>query len=179
MVANFNKLKGQLEVVQAFQSVMEDEDLNITMSFFGGPREGKLDYYQRIRQFVESLPKHIRERIFFFGTQPSIIAASIGDVFLGPSSTETWYLAATEAMSCGVPTILSDIPVLREVANNASYFVRPLHIEDTKSAIIHLSTNEVERHALAVASISESESMSWENSAIELEKVFRELLNSY
>jgi glycosyltransferase-like protein len=51
---------------------------------------------------------------------PSLVAAA--DVFAFPSTKEGFGLAALEALAAGVPTVMSDLPVLREVFRDAVLF---------------------------------------------------------
>jgi glycosyltransferase involved in cell wall biosynthesis len=56
---------------------------------------------------------------------PALVAAA--DVFAFPSEREGFGLAALEALAAGVPTVMSDLPVLREVFDGAVRFApRPL-----------------------------------------------------
>jgi glycosyltransferase-like protein len=56
---------------------------------------------------------------------PALVA--MADVFAFPSTHEGFGLAALEALAAGVPTVMSDLPVLREVFDGAVRFApRPL-----------------------------------------------------
>jgi glycosyltransferase-like protein len=56
---------------------------------------------------------------------PALVA--MADVFAFPSEREGFGLAALEALAAGVPTVMSDLPVLREVFDGAVRFApRPL-----------------------------------------------------
>ena len=50
---------------------------------------------------------------------PSLVAAA--DVFAFPSTREGFGLAAMEALAAGVPVVVRDLPVLREVFGDAVY----------------------------------------------------------
>ncbi|MCA9382479.1 glycosyltransferase family 4 protein [Candidatus Dojkabacteria bacterium] len=177
MVAGINPLKGQFEVVRAFCKVLtEYPDTQIVLSLFGGPREGKEEYYKEILSFVEMQKEQIRRRILFFGIMPSLLACGIGDVFVGPSSTETWYLAATEAMACGIPSILSDIPILKEVSQGSSHFVPPLDVDAIAEAMVLLIHDEDYRALLAEKALARGQGLSWEKSTRILENVFYSLV---
>src|SRR5690625_6926732 len=58
----------------------------------------------------------ICDKVRFLGKQEHVEEVlSIADLFLIPSGSETFGLAALEAMGCGVPVISSDIGGLPEV----------------------------------------------------------------
>ena len=67
------------------------------------------------------------ERIFEF------LAA--GDLYLFPSRTETFGLAATEAAIAGLPVVANDIAVLREVLGDAAIYVDAERPADMAAAI--------------------------------------------
>ena len=71
------------------------------------------------------------ERIFEF------LAA--GDLYLFPSRTETFGLAAAEAAIAGLPVVANDIPVLREVLGDAAIYVDAERPADVAAAIGRLA----------------------------------------
>jgi glycosyltransferase involved in cell wall biosynthesis len=61
----------------------------------------------------------VYDDIRFLGKQDPIEEIlSIADIFLMPSQTETFGLAALEAMACRVPTVVSDVGGLPELVND-------------------------------------------------------------
>lgn len=75
-----------------------------------GPDEG------RLRRLADELK--VSDRLHFIG---EILPQRVGeflaclDVFVFPSQAETFGLAAVEAANAGVPSVVTDLPVLREV----------------------------------------------------------------
>ena len=55
--------------------------------------------------------------------------------FLFPSLYEGFGLPVLEAMACGCPVVLSDIPALREVAGPAAHYFDPRHPADIARAV--------------------------------------------
>src|SRR5579872_735203 len=54
MLSGINPLKGQLETVMAFCQLLEkNPSLDISLSIFGGPREGKQEYFEQVRGYVK------------------------------------------------------------------------------------------------------------------------------
>jgi glycosyltransferase involved in cell wall biosynthesis len=74
----------------------------------------------RLRQLAARL--EVSGRIHFVGEiSPDAIGDFLAglDVFVFPSAAETFGLAAVEAANAGIPTVVTDLPVLREVLSCA------------------------------------------------------------
>jgi glycosyltransferase involved in cell wall biosynthesis len=70
----------------------------------------------RLRHLADEL--NVSDRLHFIGEiTPQRVAEFLAclDVFVFPSQAETFGLAAVEAASAGVPSVVTDLPVLREV----------------------------------------------------------------
>jgi glycosyltransferase involved in cell wall biosynthesis len=72
---------------------------------------------------------------------------SISDVFLLPSSQESFGMAALEAMACGVPVVASRVGGLPEVIEHGvTGFLHPLDaLDDMAASAVAVLTN-AERH---------------------------------
>ncbi|WP_426434713.1 glycosyltransferase family 4 protein [Bradyrhizobium genosp. P] len=74
---------------------------------------------ERLRLLADELK--VADRLHFIGEiPPSRMADFLAclDVFVFPSQAETFGLAAVEAASAGVPCVVTDLPVLREVLSS-------------------------------------------------------------
>ncbi len=119
-VSNFRPVKRAKEVVRVFQR-LRAEGLAVKLLLVGdGPD----------RVPTERLARElgVYEDVRFLGKQdPVEEILSIADVFLMPSGSETFGLAALEAMACGVPVVASDIGGLPELlAEGEGGFLCPL-----------------------------------------------------
>ena len=106
-VSNFRPLKRVDDVVRIFAAVRAEIPSRLDLVGEGPERS-------RIEALVASLglAPHVR----FLGEQGDLIAMlQQSDLFLLPSQTESFGLAALEAMACGVPVVASDVGGVSEV----------------------------------------------------------------
>jgi L-malate glycosyltransferase len=107
-VSNFRPVKRAADVVEIFHR-LRAEGLGVKLLLVGdGPDRIPTEHLAR--------RLGVYDDIRFLGKQePVEEILSIADVFLIPSGSETFGLAALEAMACGVPVISSDIGGLPEL----------------------------------------------------------------
>lgn len=107
-VSNFREVKRVPEVVSVFSRVLQHGIKAKLLLVGDGPDRHQAE--ERCRELG------ICDEVRFLGKQDRVEEVlSIADLFLIPSGSETFGLAALEAMSCGVPVISSNIGGLPEV----------------------------------------------------------------
>lgn len=106
-ISNFRKLKRADLVIDIFSRV--NKEIPSKLLLVGdGPERQKVEQLARDLQ----VDAHVR----FLGKQEAVEEIlSVCDLFLMPSESESFGLAALEAMACGVPVVSSDIGGLPEV----------------------------------------------------------------
>jgi glycosyltransferase involved in cell wall biosynthesis len=87
---------------------------------------------------------------------------------LFPSFYESSGLPPIEAMTCGCPVIVSDIPVLRERCADAALYCNPHSPQDIASKVATLVTNPFLRQRLKVLGIERAQRFSWQKCAEEM-----------
>jgi len=107
-VSNFREVKRVPDVVEAFSHVLQNGVKAKLLMVGDGPDRAKAE--QKCREL--GMCNHVR----FLGKQEKVEEIlSISDLFMIPSGSETFGLAALEAMCCSVPVISSNIGGLPEV----------------------------------------------------------------
>ncbi|RMH59949.1 MAG: N-acetyl-alpha-D-glucosaminyl L-malate synthase BshA [Bacteroidetes bacterium] len=119
-VSNFRPIKHAPEVVQVFHRLREEGHAVKLLLVGDGPDRATAEHLAR--------RLGVYEDVRFLGKQdPVEEILSIADVFLMPSGSETFGLAALEAMGCGVPVVCSHIGGLPElVVDGETGFLCPL-----------------------------------------------------
>jgi N-acetyl-alpha-D-glucosaminyl L-malate synthase BshA len=109
-ISNFRKVKRIDDVVKIFYEVQKHIPAKLMMVGDGPEKE-------MAENLCEELG--IQKKVIFFGNSNEIDKIlCFSDLFLLPSETESFGLAALEAMSCGVPVISSNSGGLPEVNFN-------------------------------------------------------------
>jgi N-acetyl-alpha-D-glucosaminyl L-malate synthase BshA len=106
-VSNFRKVKRIPDVIEVFYKIQQKLDVKLMM-VGDGPEKEKAEI------LCEKLG--ISSKVIFFGNSNEVdLILSYSDLFLLPSETESFGLAALEAMAWGVPVISSNSGGLSEV----------------------------------------------------------------
>ncbi len=107
-VSNFRPIKNTLHVVEIFHKLRQAGHSLKLLLVGDGPDRIPAEHLAR--------KLGIYNEIRFMGKQEAVVdILSIADVFLIPSGSETFGLAALEAMACEVPVIASNIGGLPEL----------------------------------------------------------------
>ena len=106
-ISNFRKVKRIPDIIKIFYKIQLEIPAKLMMVGDGPEKE-------KAEQMCQDLG--ILDKVIFFGNSSEIDKIlSYTDLFLLPSETESFGLAALEAMACGVPVISSNSGGLPEV----------------------------------------------------------------
>ena len=85
--------------------------------------------------------------------------------FLYPSTFEGFGIPVLEALAAGIPVACSNIPPLREVANEAALYFDPSNEDEIAGALERITQDEDLRGRLAAGGPLRARLFSWENTA--------------
>jgi len=125
----------------------------------------------------EKIIRKFKEDIILLHDIPEdvlVLLYNLSDFFVYPSLYEGFGMSAVEAMACGKPLIVSNIPPFREVVGDAGVFFNPLDVNSLREAIINLSLNEALREKLSKKAEERAKIFTWENFS---EKLLRILIS--
>ena len=135
-ISNFRPVKRVLDVVKVFNKVLETRDCRLLLVGDGPDRTAS---EKLCREFG------IEDKVVFLGkVKNPIEPLMISDLFILPSETESFGLAALEAMAAGVPVIATNSGGLPElVEDGISGFLCDVgDIDSMASSVLKILSNE-------------------------------------
>lgn len=166
-VSNFRKVKRVEDCVEIFHRVLQAEIPSKLLLVGDGPERSQVE--QRCRKLG------ICSKVRFLGKQDKVEEIlSLGDVFLLPSVSETFGLAALEAMACHVPCITSDVGGLPELnIHGQTGFVAPLGDMDTMAKYaIKLLTDDALHKTMSQAAFERAKDFQIEEIVVQYEAYY-------
>jgi glycosyltransferase involved in cell wall biosynthesis len=162
-VGNLKPAKNYGYLVEAFKSMPKNVHLDI---FGSGPLH---------RELQAEIEKH-NLNIRLCGVREDINNVLRDyDAFIMSSIFEGQPISLLEAMACGMPAILSDIPVLREATNNQAIFYDLNNVSDLVKKVTAVANHEVDLDEFAKAGFDRVKKIaSKENYMVMLKKVYLE-----
>lgn len=134
--SNFRKVKRTHDVIKMFQKVLERIPSKLLMVGDGPERNAN-------EQLCREL--NISDHVRFLGKQDAVEEIlSVSDLFIMPSESESFGLAALEAMACKVPVITSNAGGLPElnIDDFCGYMCNVGDIDDMAKKAITILSNE-------------------------------------
>ncbi|OIV39571.1 N-acetyl-alpha-D-glucosaminyl L-malate synthase BshA [Flavobacterium johnsoniae] len=149
-ISNFRKVKRIPDIIKIFYNIQKEMPAKLMM-VGDGPEKEKAE--------VLCMELGIYDKVIFFGNSNEIDKIlCMTDLFLLPSETESFGLAALEAMACGVPVISSNSGGLPEVNFDgiSGYLSNVGNVDEMAANAIKIlkddaTLNEFKANALEVA----------------------------
>lgn len=162
-VGRLEKKKNTPRLLEAFSLIKEnypDWPINLVLV-------GKASYgYDEVKYVIEdyhlspliNMPGWIDDDDMVYIYQSSL-------AFIFPTKHEGFGIPVLEAMASETPTVISDLPVLREVAGNASLFFDQNNVQAISEALIKIYQDESLRLNLKEKGLKRVEQFSWQKTA--------------
>lgn len=152
------------------QLILATAKLNDQLIIVGtGPQEKYLHFLAHKKvQFFKNLPR-----------KKLINLLKKADLFCLPSVVEGFGIATIEAMASGLPAILADIPVNREITKGGkgSIFFEPGNITDLAAKIKTLIDNKTFYHQKQVEALKLAKSYTWDKVYLQTKAVYESCLH--
>lgn len=143
------KIKNHEDIIRAIAGIKNNKD--IVYLHLGIGQETECE-----KQLAQEM--NIGKNIVFLGNQENVreyLVAS--DVYIMSSHFEGLSIATLEAMACGIPCILYDVPGLRDLIVNEStgFLIKP-HFEEIKNKIEYCMSNPLIAKSIALSGMREA-----------------------
>lgn len=136
-------------------------------------------YLEEMKTARAAAGPDLAERIHFVGDVPysEIKAYYAGaDLFVFPSYLESFGHPLLEAMASGIPTVVADIPVFREIAGDAAFFADPYKVDSLVGAMEEALFLPRARETLVKRGRERVRDFGWDATARRLLSLFDEVL---
>lgn len=157
MVGNFVKGRSQIVVAQALNKLMmEDWRLKIDFYFIGRRAESEPERYDECVKYCEE--NGLKNAHFLGGRNdvPSILKSIDGFVY--STEHDTFGIAVIEAIAAGLPVVVNDWPVMKEVCGEENAGIRYFKTDNRDDAASKIKA--------LIADLDESKRLAKENAKI-------------
>lgn len=125
---------------------------------------------------ILAMPKElgIEDRIIFTDFIPddeAVLLMNGAQAYLLPSLWEGFGIPAVDAMSCGVPCVVSNISSLPEVVGEAGLLIDPESVDQIEQAIRLITTDKKLHAKLSKLSLEQAKKFSWKKMTKEVKEV--------
>ena len=147
MVGNFNTVRSQFVIVQGIAELNKKRITNFDFYFVGKRTQNLESLYDDCVRYCE---QNKLDNVHFLGARddvPSLLKSADGFVY--STNSDTFGIAVVEAMAAGVPVIVNDWAVMKEITKDGKWatLFKTEDVEDCANAIEDLLNNLEARKA--------------------------------
>jgi len=167
------RYKNADKLIKAFAYAKQQWEIPHSLVIAGRDPAGQVDWLRRLAKDLGVL-----DSIYFLGRIPHEQVGNLyryADLFVYPSTVESFGLPALEAMACGTPVIGSNRCSVPEIIGDAGLIVNPDNIEEMAEAIYRLLNDQKLRNRLIQKGFERVKMFTWERAARETLQVFEEV----
>lgn len=173
-VATIEPRKNLDNLLRAYARIIKDNpNFDYQLLIAGAKGWKNLNIYKTYKE-LELSEKQVKFLGYVSDTDMAKLYSG-AEVFILPSLYEGFGLPPLEAMASGTPVIASDIPVFREILDDAALLICPYNPEDIASGIHSVLTNKGLAEELRNKGLERVKLFSWEKTARKTLQIFEEL----
>ena len=164
------------KIIQAFSILKKTKKIPHSLVIVGRDHNNNLKYLETLTENL-GLGKwvYFRKQISY-ETLP--VYYKYADLFVFPSQIESFGLPTLESMASGTPVIASNRTSIPEIVGDAGLIVNPDNINELANAIFEVLKNKKLREKLIQKGSARVKDFSWEKTAQQTLKVFKEVMES-
>lgn len=172
-VGRLEKKKNTSALVEAFALLVENQpQIKVNLVLVGDAGFG----YDEVKYIIQEF--NLEKKVFLPGWAseedlPYIFSAA--SAFIFPSKYEGFGIPILQALACGVPTAVSNLPVLKEVAADAVLYFDQNDKHSIYEALVKIISDESLRQELIAKGREQVKKFNWRKCAVETLKVLENL----
>lgn len=169
-LGRLNIRKNIPNLLRAFSLIKDKTDYSLVLA---GKRDWKSENLETI---IDNL--NLKSKIIFTGfvtEEDKFFLIAQSRIFIYVPFIEGFGIPPLEAMSLGVPCVVSNTSSLPEVVGDAALLVDPNNVNEISQAILTLLNNKELYKQYSRKGIARASRFSWENSATKLLKLFKKV----
>ena len=172
-VGRLEKKKNTATLVEAFALFRESHPaLKIKLLLVGDAGYG----YDEVKYVIQEF--NLNNQVYLPGwvneeDLPYIFRAA--SAFIFPSRHEGFGIPILQALACGVPTAVSDLPVLREIASDAVLYFNQNDKQSIADALARIVNDQQLRQELIAKGLERAKGFSWRQCAAETLELMKNL----
>ena len=172
-VSDMRPYKNPLSLIKAYESLhdkLKDYQLVMIGQDIGG-------YKQQLMEYIRE-KKLVKDVIVFDYMEPFnfVFIMRAAEIFIYPSSLETFGTIPLEAMACGTPVIAGNETAIPEICGDSALLVDGKNPGEIANAILKIVNNENTRSRLIKKVWSRAKNFSWNKNACETIQLFKEAI---
>lgn len=163
-VGRLEKKKNTAMLIRAFELFKQHRGIGdpFELVLVGEPGFG----YAEIKELInQSSQKELIREVGYVSDEEVAALMNTATAFCFPSWYEGFGIPLVEAMSCGAPLMISDIPVHHEVAGEAAVFISPKEPESWAKQMAHLVDDSRVREQLIESGNARVQTYDWNKTA--------------
>ena len=171
-LGGFSPRKNVEGLIEAFRRVYKELPGHYDLMLLGASK----DNHYELKKLVENAG--LSERVVFGGFVPYDHLPyfyNCATVFVYPSYYEGFGLPPLEAMTCGTPTITSNVTSIPEIVQDGAITIDPNNIDLLTENIYRVVSDMELREDLTSKALKRAYSFSWKKTALETIKVYQEV----
>jgi glycosyltransferase involved in cell wall biosynthesis len=172
-VGSIEPRKNLLGLLNAYNSLKESykKEYSLVLAGFKGWEN------KEIMNIIEKNKEYIHY-LGYISDEELAKTYNLASLFVYPSFYEGFGLPPLEAMACGTPVVTSNVSSLPEVGGDAVIYCNPSEVVDIKEKIELVLNDKGLQKEMIIKGLERVKEFTWEKSAEDHIKVFRELLKT-
>ena len=152
MVGNFSSARSQILICRALKLIKDRKLCDIKLYFVGKKTNVEPKVFDNCLNYCRENGL-LDTSVFFVGGRSDVPAILQNmDAFVYATNRDTFGIAVIEAIASGLPAIVNDWEVMKEVTNNGEWasLYRTMDVEDCAAKIEELIENKKQRKGIAL-----------------------------